>query len=161
MGALLWSYLGWRRFPRELSGFEPRRLFALEASDRRELRVRYPRRPAGGGDPAGLRAHDWHDTRRPRLDPVDREIGGSLEKIGPQQADGARLIELEQARVGFLGDLSRVLLGSQARAQEAEEFLVVLAKQPRKERGAVLRLGRLMIWQHRRVTRIRLVQGTQ
>jgi len=44
MGALLWSYLGWRRFPRELSGFELRRFFALEASDRRELRVRYPRR---------------------------------------------------------------------------------------------------------------------
>jgi hypothetical protein len=44
MGALMWSYLGWRRFPRELSGFELRRFFALEASDRRELRVRYPRR---------------------------------------------------------------------------------------------------------------------
>ena len=44
MGALVWSYPGWRRFPCELSGFELRRFFALEAGGRRERRVRYPRR---------------------------------------------------------------------------------------------------------------------
>jgi len=40
MGVLVWSYPGWRRFSRELSGFELRGFFALEAGDRRELRGR-------------------------------------------------------------------------------------------------------------------------
>jgi hypothetical protein len=30
MGELSWSYLGWRRFPRELRGFELRRFDALD-----------------------------------------------------------------------------------------------------------------------------------
>ena len=34
MGVLVWSYPGWRRFSRELSGFELRRFFALEAGGR-------------------------------------------------------------------------------------------------------------------------------
>ncbi len=44
MHTVLWTYLGWRRFPRELTGFEARRFFSFNASDRRELRVRYTRR---------------------------------------------------------------------------------------------------------------------
>ena len=42
MRTLLWTYLGWRRFPRELSEFEVRRFFSFSTKDRRELRVRYP-----------------------------------------------------------------------------------------------------------------------
>jgi hypothetical protein len=44
MRTLLWSYLGWRRFPRDMSSFEVRHFFSLSIADRRELRVRYPRR---------------------------------------------------------------------------------------------------------------------
>jgi TnpA family transposase len=44
MRTLLWSYLGWRRFPRQMNAFEIRQFFTLNARDRRELRVRYPRR---------------------------------------------------------------------------------------------------------------------
>lgn len=45
MRTLLWSYLGWRRFPRDMSAFELRHIFSFSVADRRELRVRYPRRP--------------------------------------------------------------------------------------------------------------------
>ncbi len=44
MHTVLWTYLGWRRFPRELTSFEARRFFSFNAKDRRELRVRYTRR---------------------------------------------------------------------------------------------------------------------
>jgi hypothetical protein len=44
MRTLLWSYLGWRRFPRDMSAFELRHFFSFSVADRRELRVRYPRR---------------------------------------------------------------------------------------------------------------------
>ena len=42
MRTLPWTYLGWRRFPRDLSTFEVRRFFSFTASDRRERRVRFP-----------------------------------------------------------------------------------------------------------------------
>jgi len=41
MSTLLWSYLGWRRFPRELSAFEVRRFFSLGPADRQVLRRRF------------------------------------------------------------------------------------------------------------------------
>ena len=44
MRTLLWSYLGWRRFPRDMSAFEVRHFFSFSLADRRELRIRYPRR---------------------------------------------------------------------------------------------------------------------
>jgi Domain of unknown function (DUF4158) len=44
MHTVLWTYLGWRRFPRELTSFEARRFFSFNAKDRHELRVRYTRR---------------------------------------------------------------------------------------------------------------------
>lgn len=44
MHSVLWTYLGWRKFPRELTGFEARRFFTFSAADRRELRIRYTRR---------------------------------------------------------------------------------------------------------------------
>lgn len=40
MRTLLWSYLGWRRFPRELSAFEVRHFFSLTRRDREALRKR-------------------------------------------------------------------------------------------------------------------------
>jgi hypothetical protein len=39
MRTLLWSYLGWRRFPRDMSAFEVRHCFSFSVADRRELRV--------------------------------------------------------------------------------------------------------------------------
>jgi hypothetical protein len=44
MHTVLWTYLGWRRFPRGLTSVEARRSFSFSAKDRRELRVRYTRR---------------------------------------------------------------------------------------------------------------------
>jgi TnpA family transposase len=41
MPTLLWSYLGWQRFPRELSAFEVRRFFSLSLPDRQWLRQRF------------------------------------------------------------------------------------------------------------------------
>jgi hypothetical protein len=41
MRTLLWSYLGWRRFPRELTAFEVRHFFCLNARDRQVLRKRF------------------------------------------------------------------------------------------------------------------------
>lgn len=38
MRTLLWSYLGRRRFPREMSSFEVRQFFALTPEDRLALR---------------------------------------------------------------------------------------------------------------------------
>jgi hypothetical protein len=44
MRALLWSYLGWRRFPRELSAFEVRQFFSFSPEDRYALRRRFRQR---------------------------------------------------------------------------------------------------------------------
>jgi hypothetical protein len=44
MRALLWSYLGWRRFLRELSAFEVRQFFSFSPEDRHALRRRFRRR---------------------------------------------------------------------------------------------------------------------
>ncbi len=41
MRTLLWSYLGWHRFPRELSPFEVRRFFSLSLPDRHVPRRRF------------------------------------------------------------------------------------------------------------------------
>jgi len=41
MRSLLWSYLGSRRFPREMSTFEVRRFFTLSSDDRHVLRRRF------------------------------------------------------------------------------------------------------------------------
>jgi hypothetical protein len=41
MGSLQWSYLGSRRFPREMSSFEVRRYFTLSGDDRHVLRRRF------------------------------------------------------------------------------------------------------------------------
>src|ERR1700735_3650970 len=41
MGSLLWSYLGNRRFPREMNSFEVRRYFTLSSDDRLVLRHRF------------------------------------------------------------------------------------------------------------------------
>ena len=41
MGSLLWSYLGSRRFPREMNSFEVRRYFTLSSEDRHVLRRRF------------------------------------------------------------------------------------------------------------------------
>jgi hypothetical protein len=41
MRTVLWSYLGWPRFPRELSLFEVRRFFSLSLPDRHVLRRRF------------------------------------------------------------------------------------------------------------------------
>ena len=40
----LLSYLGWRRFPPDMSAFEVRHFFSFSVADKRESRVRYPRR---------------------------------------------------------------------------------------------------------------------
>jgi hypothetical protein len=37
MRTLLWSYLGWRRFPRELGAFEVRHFLSLTRRDREAL----------------------------------------------------------------------------------------------------------------------------
>ena len=44
MRTLLWSYPGWRRFPRELNVFEVSRFFSFSPEDRRALRRRFRRR---------------------------------------------------------------------------------------------------------------------
>ncbi len=36
MRTLLWSYLGWRQFPRDTSAFEVRHFFSFSVADRRE-----------------------------------------------------------------------------------------------------------------------------
>jgi hypothetical protein len=54
MDTFLWTYLGWRRFPLDLSAFEVRRFFSFNAKDRRELRVRYPVRLRLGAPPSSL-----------------------------------------------------------------------------------------------------------
>ena len=41
MHSVLWTYLGWRKFPRELTSLEARRFFTFSAAERRELRVRH------------------------------------------------------------------------------------------------------------------------
>jgi len=44
-------------------------------------------------------------------DPIDREIGGGLEQEGAEKADGAGILQAEEAHVGFLRDLFRFLHG--------------------------------------------------
>ena len=44
MRTLLWSYLGQRQFPREMSRFEIRHFFTMTENDRRELRIRFPKK---------------------------------------------------------------------------------------------------------------------
>ena len=39
MRTLLWSYLGWRRFSRDMSAFEIRHFLSFSVADKRELRV--------------------------------------------------------------------------------------------------------------------------
>jgi hypothetical protein len=38
---VLWTYLGWRRFPHGITSFEARRFLSFSAQDQRELRIRY------------------------------------------------------------------------------------------------------------------------
>ena len=51
MSTLLWSYVGWRHFPRELSGFEFRRFFTFSTADRHALRRRFRSRARLGSIP--------------------------------------------------------------------------------------------------------------
>jgi len=44
MRTLLWSYLGQRQFPKEMSRFEVQHFFTFTDGDRRELRIRFPKR---------------------------------------------------------------------------------------------------------------------
>jgi hypothetical protein len=44
MRTLLWSYLGQRQFPREMSRFEIWHFFTMTDNDRRELRTRFPKK---------------------------------------------------------------------------------------------------------------------
>ncbi len=44
MRTLLWTYLGWRKFPRNMNAFDVQQFFSLSAADCQELRIRYPRR---------------------------------------------------------------------------------------------------------------------
>jgi hypothetical protein len=43
-------------------------------------------------------------------EPVGSQVGGGLEKIGPQETHGARLVEPQQPHIGFLGNFPGVLL---------------------------------------------------
>jgi len=51
MRTLLWSYLGQRQFSREISRFEIQHFFTLTDADRRELRVRFPKKGRLGAGP--------------------------------------------------------------------------------------------------------------
>jgi hypothetical protein len=44
MRTLLWSYPGQRQFPKEMSRFEIQHFFTFTDDDRRELRIRFPKR---------------------------------------------------------------------------------------------------------------------
>ena len=80
MRTLLWSYLGWRRFPRELSAFEVRRCFAFSPQDRQQLRRRFRSRARLG---AGIQLGFVRMTGS-TLDAFDHVPRAVLEQVGRQ-----------------------------------------------------------------------------
>jgi hypothetical protein len=68
MRSLLWSYLGSRRFPREMSTFEVRRFFTLSGDDRPVLRRRFRSRSRlGAALQLGFFQHGTLARRVPKL----------------------------------------------------------------------------------------------
>src|SRR5258708_1453887 len=60
--------------------------------------------------------------------PIDGDIGGGLEKKGPQIADRTRLIQAQKADVSFLRHLKRLIVRAHAPSQETDQRLIVLAE---------------------------------
>jgi hypothetical protein len=73
MRSLLWSYLGSRRFPREVSTFEVRRFFTLSSDDRHVLRRRFRSRSRLG---AALQLGFVRVTGTPQAHQQSRLRGG-------------------------------------------------------------------------------------
>jgi TnpA family transposase len=80
MRTLLWSYLGWRRFPREISAFEVRRFFSLAPEDRQVLRRRFRSRARLG---AAIQLGFVHMTGT-TLDTLDHVPRAALAHVGQQ-----------------------------------------------------------------------------
>ena len=74
------------------------------------------------------------DVKCERLPPlpqaIDRQIGRGLEKKGSQEADGCRVIELQQMNVRFLCDFASFLFRADLGRDEAQQRGVVLTEQP-------------------------------
>ena len=115
MDTLLWTYLGWRRFPRELTLFEIRRFFALSAKDRRELRVRYPVRLRLG---AAIQLGFVRMTAT-TLDALDYVPGAVLEHVARQLA----LPAPELATLRALYRNERTLFAHQAWTSRCRTFV--------------------------------------
>jgi hypothetical protein len=65
MRTLLWSYLGQRQFPREMSRFEIRHFFTMTDNDRRRYRRGSPGATSGGdGGSRTRRASGWQGPAR-------------------------------------------------------------------------------------------------
>jgi TnpA family transposase len=151
MRTLLWSYLGQRQFPREMSRFEIWHFFTLADADRRELRVRFPRKGRlGAAVQLGflrmtgntLAAMDY----MPRA--VLKRLGTQLQGLAPEIATLWALYRVERtlyahqswacayagyrwpdrvdadAVIQILEDGTAVTLDSQRLAQQAREALV-------------------------------------
>ena len=80
MRTLLWSYLGWRQFPRELSTFEVRQFFSLRLRERHVLRRRFRARGRLGAA-IQLGFVRMTGTTLDALDHVPREV---LAHVGQQ-----------------------------------------------------------------------------
>jgi hypothetical protein len=151
MRTLLWSYLGRRQCPREMSRFEIRHFFTLADADRRELRVRFPRKGRLGAalqlgvlrmTGSTLAAMDYV----PRA--VLKHLGTQLQGLAPEIATLRALYRVERtlyahqswacayagyrwpdrvdadAVIQILEDGTAVTLDSQRLAQQAREALV-------------------------------------
>lgn len=59
--------------------------------------------------------------------PVGGQILGNAEQVGRVEADAGIVAKVEQARIGFLGDLACVLRRAQPRLQHPHQRLVEIA----------------------------------
>src|SRR6202795_2342405 len=61
--------------------------------------------------------------------PIDRDVGRCLEEKRAQIADSSPVIKAQKPYIGFLGDFTCLVVGSNPPPQEANQGLVVLTKQ--------------------------------
>ena len=82
---------------------------------------------------------------------IDGQIGSGLEEERAEEAHTLWLVELQDAHVGLLRNLLRILFGGQTPGQKLQEALIVLAKDLRNTLG----MGTLDRIQSRATIRIR------
>jgi hypothetical protein len=117
MRTLLWSYLGWRRFSREMSSFEVREFFTFDLAVRQRLRRRFRSRARLG---AALQLGHQDEPRVIRTSALRREEVSFFQNARTSSSSSFRLRDFYRRRVG--GGNKRACVQRAALDAEAEHL---------------------------------------